>query len=57
LAISVTVSVGVTTLEGPAADVEVALERADSALYEAKNKGRNRIELYDPASVAAYPIA
>jgi diguanylate cyclase (GGDEF)-like protein len=57
LAIPVTVSVGVTTLEGPAADVDVALQTADSALYEAKNKGRNRIELCDPASVAAYPIA
>jgi diguanylate cyclase (GGDEF)-like protein len=56
LAIPVTVSVGVTTLEGPAADVNVALQTADSALYEAKNKGRNRVELYDPAKVAACPI-
>ncbi|MGB7148452.1 MAG: sensor domain-containing diguanylate cyclase [Terriglobales bacterium] len=57
LTIPVTVSVGVSTLEGPAADVEAALQTADSALYAAKNNGRNRVEIYDPASVAASPIA
>lgn len=43
-AIPVTVSVGVSTTKGAALDVNLALQRADSALYEAKNKGRNRVE-------------
>jgi diguanylate cyclase (GGDEF)-like protein len=44
LAIPVTVSVGVSTIKGAVPDVNLALQTADSALYEAKNKGRNRVE-------------
>ncbi len=40
--IPVTVSVGVSSTKGR--DVNLALQTADSALYEAKNKGRNRVE-------------
>jgi len=48
LAIPVTVSVGVSILEGPNVDVDLALETADSALYAAKNNGRNRVEFRVP---------
>jgi diguanylate cyclase (GGDEF)-like protein len=49
LVIPVTVSVGVSTIKGEALDVNLALRTADSALYEAKNKGRNRVECCDPS--------
>ncbi|MGD0415144.1 MAG: GGDEF domain-containing protein [Terriglobales bacterium] len=51
-AIPVTVSIGVSTLNAAAPDVNLALQRADSALYEAKNKGRNRIECSVPSAQA-----
>lgn len=47
--IPVTVSVGVSTIKGPVPDVNLALQTADSALYEAKNNGRNRVECCVPA--------
>jgi len=47
-ALAVTVSVGVSTIKGAALDVNLALQTADSALYEAKNKGRNRVECCGP---------
>jgi diguanylate cyclase (GGDEF)-like protein len=42
-ALSVTVSVGVAALEGAAQTVEQLVERADAALYAAKDAGRNRV--------------
>jgi diguanylate cyclase (GGDEF)-like protein len=46
-ALRVTVSIGVTgVVRGE--DVEVGLARADLALYEAKNTGRNRARLFAP---------
>ncbi len=57
LAVTVTESVGVYTIEGPTVDVDVALQAVDRALYEAKHKGRNRVEIYDRASLAASPSA
>lgn len=57
LAIPVTVSIGISTIEGPTVDVDRALQTADAALYTAKNNGRNRFEIYDPARVASPPVA
>ncbi len=39
----VTVSVGVATLDNKCADLEMLLERADQALYAAKQAGRNQV--------------
>ncbi len=41
---NVTVSIGVATLPHHGTDIDEILSTADDALYEAKNKGRNRIE-------------
>jgi diguanylate cyclase (GGDEF)-like protein len=42
----VTVSVGVATIPTDAQGMEPLIERADSALYRAKSKGKNRVEAY-----------
>jgi diguanylate cyclase (GGDEF)-like protein len=54
-AIPVTVSIGVSTIKGVVPDVNLALQAADSALYEAKHKGRNRVECCVPLAVASSP--
>ena len=46
--ISMTVSVGVATLEAPNVDPSVTFEHADAACYAAKNAGRNRVETWLP---------
>ena len=46
--ISVTISIGVATSETADEMADDLLERADAALYTAKNAGRNRVELADP---------
>ncbi|CAO5150504.1 Diguanylate cyclase (GGDEF) domain-containing protein [Frankia sp. AiPs1] len=46
--LSVTVSVGVATEQGPPGDLATLLSRADTALYQAKAGGRNRVRLADP---------
>jgi diguanylate cyclase (GGDEF)-like protein len=45
--LNVTVSAGVTTVQGPKDSIESALKRADAALYEAKDSGRNRTVAYE----------
>lgn len=40
----ITVSIGVTPLSGADVSADTALARADSALYRAKDAGRNRVE-------------
>ncbi|MFN7056152.1 PleD family two-component system response regulator [Hyphomonas sp.] len=42
--LDVTVSAGVSTLQGPEDTMDDLLNRADSALYQAKSGGRNRVE-------------
>ncbi len=44
--IDVTVSIGIACFPHSAGNIEAMLERADQALYLAKNTGRNRISLY-----------
>ena len=45
--IAVTISIGLSTINPDDRNDQVALERADLALYEAKHSGRNRVKL-DP---------
>lgn len=53
----VTASIGVATLAAgePVANVDELLARADAALYQAKNAGRNRVVIAAPAICAAAP--
>ncbi len=46
--VKATVSVGYALLGRDQVDVEVLLSRADKALYAAKEKGRNRVEVWEP---------
>jgi diguanylate cyclase (GGDEF)-like protein len=46
-AITITVSIGVTGLDQQATDHHVLIERADKALYKAKQGGRNRVVVFD----------
>ncbi|MEE9376278.1 MAG: diguanylate cyclase, partial [Rhizobiaceae bacterium] len=41
--IAITVSAGVSSLNGPDDSIEAMLKRADDALYEAKRNGRNQV--------------
>ena len=45
----VTISIGVSTYPADATDPVDLIEKADLALYRAKQQGRNRVCLYDPA--------
>ena len=46
-AVGATVSIGVATSYAPVADIDTLILRADGALYQAKNEGRNRFHLAD----------
>lgn len=48
--LSITCSIGVTTLEPADSMLSSLLRRADNALYVAKNKGRNRVEPDAPSA-------
>jgi diguanylate cyclase (GGDEF)-like protein len=48
--IPVTVSIGVTQIHPSDQTVEAVLNRADQALYSAKHKGRDRVELAEQAA-------
>ncbi len=41
-----TASIGITQISSLDSDIELILERADKALYLAKDLGRNRVEIY-----------
>ncbi len=45
--ISLSISIGVTELRNDDKDPGDILERADKALYRAKERGRNRVEVYE----------
>lgn len=45
--IKFTVSIGIAMLTSHDNDLDAVLHKADLALYEAKKKGRNRVELYE----------
>jgi diguanylate cyclase (GGDEF)-like protein len=47
--IQFTVSIGATTLTDDISDVDILLNQADIALYEAKHNGRNRVCIYKAA--------
>ena len=46
--LSVTISVGVATVDTDAQDVKGLIDKADSALYEAKRLGRDRVSMATP---------
>ncbi|MBK5925761.1 hypothetical protein CCR87_00040 [Rhodobaculum claviforme] len=47
--LSVTISIGLATAETADEMADAILERADAALYAAKNAGRNQVQLAEPA--------
>lgn len=53
--IGVTVSIGVSLLDAADASAHAALARADAALYDAKNGGRNTVRFRAPSAAAADP--
>lgn len=44
--LKITVSIGISTYPGDGKDIETLIDRADSALYQAKQTGRNRVCVY-----------
>jgi two-component system, cell cycle response regulator len=49
--VPVTASVGATVVPPPVNRTEDLLHRADTALYQAKNAGRNRTQIFEPLAV------
>jgi len=47
---TMSVSIGLTTIEKSDADIDVCMKRADSALYEAKHSGKNCVKVFGEAN-------
>ena len=50
-AITITVSLGVAGFDPQVSDSQVFIQRADEALYQAKNDGRNRVIAFQPENL------
>jgi diguanylate cyclase (GGDEF)-like protein len=48
IAVRVAASVGIALAKGPNDEPEALVRQADAAMYRAKQRGRNRYELFDP---------
>lgn len=57
LTVHVTVSIGVAEIDPAAEDLEEAIARADGALYQAKNGGRNQVSTAYPNPILAPALA
>ncbi|MFA5083022.1 MAG: sensor domain-containing diguanylate cyclase [Hydrogenophilaceae bacterium] len=55
LPLQFTVSIGVVTLSGRSSNIDTLLNQADTALYEAKRSGRNRVCVYQAPDQPAAP--
>ena len=55
-ATTVTVSIGVVMLSPEIDQVETLIARADQAMYHAKRRGRNRVELYSEECASEYQL-
>ena len=44
----VTVSIGIAVMRHSISQIKALLSEADQALYHAKNRGRNRVSLFEP---------
>jgi len=53
--LSVNASIGLVVTDAPAVDAEELIRRADTAMYAAKRKGRNRVEVSDDRALASKP--
>jgi len=49
-AISVTFSAGIAIFPADAESIDILINLADKALYQAKESGRNRVTCFDPAA-------
>jgi diguanylate cyclase (GGDEF)-like protein len=45
----ITISLGIATFPSDSTDIEDLIKKADAAMYEAKQKGRNRVVKYSTA--------
>jgi diguanylate cyclase (GGDEF)-like protein len=48
--LNITLSIGIATYPENAADNETLIEKADRALYESKNQGKNKVNHYEDIS-------
>jgi len=53
----VTASFGITTIDQEVADFPHFIDRADQALYNSKNTGRNRVSIWDSETGGSTPVS